>query len=726
MRKKLLALILALVMCLSLCGTASAVKYGDVAGVPKSFWSVFTPYEKALNSNDTAKIASTGDAVISYWLKSGSAESRAAEWVADLTNHGYEINTLWCVSKKVAECYDRMGDTKNAVRVYKIALAFVDAYKSLIPYIGGNPDDMEFARSQLQNIINAYDVTIDIYAELDDGSGNTSFHDAINEPRTGVWFGEPPGPAAVMDFNKKPSSTVIYVLFETENMKARVNYDLKLNEDQHGYKRNDYSAIQIAWNFVNEGASLRDVPASTAKVTQAAQYLKTLNIPVLLRVGAEMNVWEKTADPEEFKAAFRFIADIMHQEAPNVALVWSVNNISAEGLTYDMYYPGDTYVDWVGISLYTSKYFMGNPDTSDVDAAIYGTGKYANPVKYMRELVAQYGARKPIMIAEGGVSLYSSVNSEDLTAWALPRMRQAYAYIPMLFPEVKAMYWFNTNFNKERIRWDFEASPSAKALYGQLTASGCFLGKGETQSQVTYKKLGTATLPADAAVLCTYAPYFTMDNIVVQYDVDGTRVGQSADIPYRSSLNLSAWADGAHKLTVTVLSGSTVLTTKEYNLRKNGSNVTISTGEIEAPPKLTATPTSSAVIVNGERVAFDAYLISGNNYFKLRDLAFVLSGTEKQFEVSWDGATNAIHMTTGVPYTAVGGEMTGKGSGAKTPQPTNSRIFLNGSETVFTAYTIEGNNYFKLRDIGKALDFSVEWDGPNNAILIDTKNGYTE
>jgi len=32
----------------------------------------------------------------------------------------------------------------------------------------------------------------------------------------------------------------------------------------------------------------------------------------------------------------------------------------------------------------------------------------------------------------------------------------------------------------------------------------------------------------------------------------------------------------------------------------------------------TATPTTSTVLVNGSPVAFDAYLINGNNYFKLR------------------------------------------------------------------------------------------------------------
>lgn len=122
MIKKLLTLILALSMCLSLCITASAVKYGDVASVPKAFWPIFTPYEKALNDNDTAKIASTGDNVISYWLKGGTAEERAAEWVADITNHAFEINMVWAVSNKVAECYKQLGDIKTPFVSIKLHL----------------------------------------------------------------------------------------------------------------------------------------------------------------------------------------------------------------------------------------------------------------------------------------------------------------------------------------------------------------------------------------------------------------------------------------------------------------------------------------------------------------------------------------------------------------------------------------------------------------------------
>lgn len=156
---------------------------------------------------------------------------------------------------------------------------------------------------------------------------------------------------------------------------------------------------------------------------------------------------------------------------------------------------------------------------------------------------------------------------------------------------------------------------------------------------------------------------------------------------------------------------------KEIALNVHG----FTTPEITDP----ATPTSSTILVNGEKISFDAYTINGNNYFKLRDLAYILSGTQKQFEVEWDSANNAIQLTSSKAYTAVGGEMASKGSGSKTATPTSSKIYLDGTEVSFTAYTIDGNNYFKLRDIGAAFDIGVDWDGANNTIVIDTSKGYT-
>ncbi|MDR1217313.1 MAG: hypothetical protein LBJ99_01875, partial [Oscillospiraceae bacterium] len=120
---------------------------------------------------------------------------------------------------------------------------------------------------------------------------------------------------------------------------------------------------------------------------------------------------------------------------------------------------------------------------------------------------------------------------------------------------------------------------------------------------------------------------------------------------------------------------------------------------------------------------FDAYSISGNNYFKLRDLAFTLSGTEKQFEVVWDGEANAIMITSGVAYTPVGGEMGSKGTENKIPTATSSKVYLDGVQVSFTAYNIGSSNYFKLRDIGQALDFGVDWY--KGEIIISCGESYT-
>ena len=138
-----------------------------------------------------------------------------------------------------------------------------------------------------------------------------------------------------------------------------------------------------------------------------------------------------------------------------------------------------------------------------------------------------------------------------------------------------------------------------------------------------------------------------------------------------------------------------------------------------------AKPTPSTVMVNGVNTAFDAYNIDGSNYFKLRDLAYVLNGTAKQFQVGWDSSANSISLTSGQAYTAVGGEMGSRGTAEQIAAPTASRILLNGREVSLTAYLINGNNYFKLRDIGQAFDFGVDWNSEAQTIFIDTAKGYT-
>ncbi len=102
-----------------------------------------------------------------------------------------------------------------------------------------------------------------------------------------------------------------------------------------------------------------------------------------------------------------------------------------------------------------------------------------------------------------------------------------------------------------------------------------------------------------------------------------------------------------------------------------------------------------------------------------------INGSDKQFEVSWDADKNAINLISALAYTPVGGEM------AVTTQPedttgklTTSKIYKDGQEIQLTAYNIGGNNYFKLRDIAKAFNIGVTWDGTAQSIAIDAAIDY--
>ena len=144
-----------------------------------------------------------------------------------------------------------------------------------------------------------------------------------------------------------------------------------------------------------------------------------------------------------------------------------------------------------------------------------------------------------------------------------------------------------------------------------------------------------------------------------------------------------------------------------------------------------AIPTSAKVLINGKEVSFTAYNIGGNNYFKLRDVAMAINGTEKNFDVVWNKELNSIELIPNQAYTAVGGELVVDSLAAPTkPVVTNSTVYIYGFPegiTPFnTAFNIKNNNFFKLRDIGMAFDFGIGWDNATKTITIDTSASYTE
>ena len=161
----------------------------------------------------------------------------------------------------------------------------------------------------------------------------------------------------------------------------------------------------------------------------------------------------------------------------------------------------------------------------------------------------------------------------------------------------------------------------------------------------------------------------------------------------------------------------------EYDSSKSPNASAAST----APNNIIAAIISSTVLVNGVKTSFDAYKINNVHYFKLRDLAYALSGTEKQFDVGWDNTTKMITLTSGQRYTALGVEMAPPPSDiqSRSAMVSNVKLLVNGKELSLAAYKIDEVDYFKLRDIGKLLDFGIGWNKDTKTISIDTSTGYT-
>ena len=124
------------------------------------------------------------------------------------------------------------------------------------------------------------------------------------------------------------------------------------------------------------------------------------------------------------------------------------------------------------------------------------------------------------------------------------------------------------------------------------------------------------------------------------------------------------------------------------------------------------------VKVNGVEQTPQAYLIDGNNYFKLRDLAMMLRETPSRFEVGYDSETKTVTMTPGKDYTPVGGELKRGEDQSASCTLSVCTLKIGDREYSCQSYNIGGNNYFKLRDLSSSISLSVGYDGSTRTVLL--------
>jgi hypothetical protein len=216
-----------------------------------------------------------------------------------------------------------------------------------------------------------------------------------------------------------------------------------------------------------QGTTLADVAAGNqdAVIRAWAQKAKAWGYPFLFGPWWEMNGgWYAWGRSPDFVAAWRRFHDIVVSEgATNVTWDWVVNGIWWDPASDPApYYPGDDYVDWVGIDSYNWGENPLKPDRWETPAEV---------VDPTLDRLAEIAPGKPVCVCETAATEIGG----DKAGWIRDFLR---SYLPQR-PEIKAFLWFNWNIQEPtkpgRWDWPIESSPTAQQSFRRWIQSPRYL-----------------------------------------------------------------------------------------------------------------------------------------------------------------------------------------------------------------------------------------------------------
>ncbi len=526
-----------------------------------------------------------------------------------------------------------------------------------------------------ENMVNQTD--FELYAE--GAVQSAPFYGAKFEPRGGAYLG------MIAETSEEFAPVGCYLTY-IDNMNQD---DLYYPADR--MTENGNSVVMAGWTI----SDLDSVDYSW--VDSVLQTLNSYNKPMFVRFANEMNESSIGNDPNKYVEVFRRVADMIHSY-PNLAVVWSPMDIGALDRPFEYYYPGDAYVDWVGISCYSMMYFLGNPNTTYKDSVYFMTGDYAwatNKVKPFMNFLSRNNINKPIMISEGGVATNTD-RGPTPDYWTAPRLRSFMWNLVMKYPQIKMVNYFNTHRADETSRYDLDGYPYAKDIYKEAANSGAYIRSADGSPDFVFQPANSAgTLAAKNGFVKLYTLAYMpgQPDITVNYYIDGGWTHSSNQIPYIYNLDISALTDGAHTLKISA-SGKE----KTYTFYKRGGAI-----QFGAEPEYVPAARVISVTLNGRKLTFDQdpVMESDRVLVPMRAIfealgANVLWNSEEQAALAEkDG--KIIIITIDSPYMTAGGK----------------QITLD-----VPARLIGDRTMVPVRAVSEAFDCDVGWDDAAQTVII--------
>lgn len=508
------------------------------AAIPQGYWQYQQPFADAKAANNPNDILRIGEQIVSLFT--------------DLPMDNDKAGILYTTSEAMYPVYEKQGNYEQAI----VCLNRVIECGTVL----GFTDGVKLAKARIQKI----EPQTEVYA-LSQNTSALPYYHMKHEPKNGTYFGR-----VFTTDGLAPTENETAVSFYVEFLQDNIaDYDYLIRPYADGKR-----IIHIALNMPNENDSLKAAQTADSYINDFASYVASLNAPVLVRIGGEMNVWQNLAEPELYKRVYVKIATAIRAKAQNAALVFSPNDISNWNADIASYYPGDAYVDWVGVSLYTDKFRDAkNPVAKeDFEEMYYGNGVYANPISKLRDIVERYGDKKPIIITEGatGHSIYGN-DSVDLTAFAKNRINMLYTYANMVYPQVKGIIYFDNALQTDRYNYSMSQKPELMAAYSQATAQNPGLLTEIGQSPSAYVKLNGYNDNLSELQLATYCILPGNILVNVSYILDNDLFLLAKEMPYSCRINAAALSEGNHSLKVVVKGENGYQKEKNYTLVKSSS-----------------------------------------------------------------------------------------------------------------------------------------------------------
>ena len=190
-------------------------------------------------------------------------------------------------------------------------------------------------------------------------------------------------------------------------------------------------ALQIGLNML--GLDKEDITKEVsdgdydADIEKLLKTFKKINNPIFLRLGYEFDKKDKY-NPETFVRAWKHIFDkLRDMKINNVAMVWCVCPFNGTE-PVEQFYPGENYVDWIGIDVFYSRHITGN----------------YKPVEDFLELAKKY--KKPVMVGESTAAEVGVLNGEkSWNEWFKPYFEWIQNH-----PIIKAFCYINWDWEKDK------------------------------------------------------------------------------------------------------------------------------------------------------------------------------------------------------------------------------------------------------------------------------------